>query len=555
MHKLTDFFHRHSRSSSYQSLHRDPAAPAPKPEATAFPTEADIYRHRKQRGVNLGSWFVLERWIIESPFRSAAAPGQSDLDVARGQDAKQVLEHHWDTWITRADWEWLAQHGINTVRIPIGYYHICGADASVLNGTDFAEHQHVFEGAWGRITDAISTAHQFNIGVLLDLHSAPGKQNRDSHSGTSAPTPAFFTPQNMAHTTHILTTLARHLPSLPNIVGIELLNEPQPDSHDDALRRWYTDTILSVRDAAPQMPVYISDCWRTDEYGGFVAALSKAPQRLDGVVLDHHLYRCFTGEDVNTRAEAHARALVDANAGTPSMFARVVQNLQSAGGAMVVGEFSGALNPNSLAHLGGGPAEMKARKAYLKAEIELFERYCAGWFFWTYKKESRDLGWGFRDAVEAGIWPGVGLVVRNECERDAGRSGRRNTMMDKALAEHTSYWDQYPGNYEHFRFGDGFVQGWDDAYERFLCAGASSPVPVPELGFKGPWAKRRAEGYVRAKGGAGNVWEYGECFCCLWWCGHGFDDGVDGVCVEHGLIQGVDAARRDFIQIYCEGGA
>jgi glucan 1,3-beta-glucosidase len=97
----------------------------------------DVYRYRKQRGVNLGecivllcvllltsvadegSWFTLERWISESPFQSAQHPGQSDFDVASGPGAKQVLEKHWDTWITDVDWAWLSDHGINTVRIPV----------------------------------------------------------------------------------------------------------------------------------------------------------------------------------------------------------------------------------------------------------------------------------------------------------------------------------------------------------------------------------------------------------------------------------------------------
>jgi glucan 1,3-beta-glucosidase len=94
-----------------------------------------LYRYRKQRGVNLGklalhgfskpvkgdsgSWFVLERWISESPFKSAVGSGQSDLDVAKGSNAKQVLEDHWDSWITPSDFEWLAARGINTVRIPV----------------------------------------------------------------------------------------------------------------------------------------------------------------------------------------------------------------------------------------------------------------------------------------------------------------------------------------------------------------------------------------------------------------------------------------------------
>ena len=62
---------------------------------------------------------MLERWITETPFREAEAPAQSDLDVAKGANAKEILERHWDTWITEADWAWLAEKGINTVRIPV----------------------------------------------------------------------------------------------------------------------------------------------------------------------------------------------------------------------------------------------------------------------------------------------------------------------------------------------------------------------------------------------------------------------------------------------------
>ena len=71
------------------------------------------------RSAHAGSWFVLERWIANTPFQHAKAPAQSDLDVALGQNAKEVLEHHWDTWITEEDFAWIAQRGLNSVRIPV----------------------------------------------------------------------------------------------------------------------------------------------------------------------------------------------------------------------------------------------------------------------------------------------------------------------------------------------------------------------------------------------------------------------------------------------------
>ena len=77
-----------------------PTGPPPKP-----PNPSLIPRYRKQRGVNLGSWFVLEGWMApQSVFREAVKPRQSDMDVAKGKDAKRILEEHWDSWITDEDW-------------------------------------------------------------------------------------------------------------------------------------------------------------------------------------------------------------------------------------------------------------------------------------------------------------------------------------------------------------------------------------------------------------------------------------------------------------------
>ena len=101
-------------------------------------TRNDIYRFRKQRGVNLGmyyvdvpseslfvhlgSWFVLEKWITGRPF--AISGGSCDLDVGRHPNGKSILEHHWDTWITTEDWMWIDERGLNSVRIPVSHISI-----------------------------------------------------------------------------------------------------------------------------------------------------------------------------------------------------------------------------------------------------------------------------------------------------------------------------------------------------------------------------------------------------------------------------------------------
>lgn len=273
-----------------------------------------------------------------------------------------------------------------------------------------------------------------------DLHAAPGKQNRDSHSGTSAKDPQFFTKSNMKHTTQTLITLLEqltrfaqsHNPPLSNLVGIELINEPASDHNHSMLEGWYTETSVALRRIDPSIPIYIGDAWMTDHYASFIERQSG---RLPFLVLDHHLYRCFTESDANTTVEQHVTNLSEPNSDTAQMLGRVSQKLgaQSVGGALVIGEWSGALNPGSLQGLEN---DIESRRNFVRAQLALFDVHCAGWYFWTYKKEqSGDKGWSLTDAVSAGVFP---LVVGLRCDvehlrHDYDRPSRRQIAKDGAF--------------------------------------------------------------------------------------------------------------------------
>ncbi len=139
-------------------------------------TLATIYRYRRQQSVNLGSLFVLESWMVPSLFACAAQPAISELDVANGWEgsARALLERHWDTWITEEDFQWMASIGINTIRLPLGYWHL---PTEHTTGTAYESVSHIYEGAWPRVIRTVSMAANHEIGVLIDLHGAPGSQN------------------------------------------------------------------------------------------------------------------------------------------------------------------------------------------------------------------------------------------------------------------------------------------------------------------------------------------------------------------------------------------
>lgn len=246
------------------------------------------------------------------------------------------------------------------------------------------------------------------------------------------------------------------------------------------------------------LPLYIHDAWNTSQYASLVHSRPDS----DFVVLDHHLYRCFTPHDQSLSGEQHASSLPRDE---------FMHYSDATRGNFVVAEFSAALNPRSMGNSDAGEQD-RQRRVFARGEVEMFERSCGGWWWWTYKKEGGwDAGWSIRDAVRAEIMPSrVGM-------RTKGKGGcgnnvkQRNALASHALEQHARYWETHKGTYEHWRFEVGFKQGWDDAFLFFQFAQDAPGVerPASELGFVGQWLRRRTVEHVLDYGGSKNVWEFG----------------------------------------------
>ena len=164
-----------------------------------------------------------------SLFLCASGPKVSELDIAYGwgsvEGARSVLERHWDTWISQSDMDYLAGIGINTVRLPIGYWNL---GPEHIRGTNYDKVSSVYQNSWPRVKRAINMAGKSGLGVLVDLHGAVGSQNGQGHSGVSDGVTGLFQSQsNMDRTADVLTFLMKELASVTNVVGIQMLNEPK----------------------------------------------------------------------------------------------------------------------------------------------------------------------------------------------------------------------------------------------------------------------------------------------------------------------------------------
>ena len=83
------------------------------PASLQEPSPLDVLRYRYQHGTNLGSIFVLEKWLTGSMYQdgsdSAELAAVTGNIKAMGLDAaRQKFENHWETYISDSDLDWLA---------------------------------------------------------------------------------------------------------------------------------------------------------------------------------------------------------------------------------------------------------------------------------------------------------------------------------------------------------------------------------------------------------------------------------------------------------------
>lgn len=108
--------HTSSNQQSFAPANQQPQQPISNqdgPENIQSPHPLEVMRYRYQHGTNLGSVFVLERWLTGSMFQegsggSAELAAIEGLVKANGIDAtKDKFERHWREYCSDEDLDWL----------------------------------------------------------------------------------------------------------------------------------------------------------------------------------------------------------------------------------------------------------------------------------------------------------------------------------------------------------------------------------------------------------------------------------------------------------------
>lgn len=330
--------------------------------------------NNKLKGVNLGGWLVLEKWMTPSVFAGTNANDEYSLCIELGEAKHETLEKHRRGFITAEDFKWIAESGLNAVRIPVGYWVSGDAEPYVgcIEFLDWAMHQ----------------AQEYDLRVLIDLHGAPGSQNGWDHSGRSGVLDWYGNPDNIARSLQTIELLAKRYKSHPALWGIELLNEPRADIPLGVLTEYYRQGYDIVRKhCGDRVAVVVSDSFRMKEMRYEVGKLD-----LRNCVLDCHMYQIFSESDRALSYSGHIeKALLD--------WSYDIEDVQKSI-PVIVGEWSAVLSHVTYEGF-TATQQYQAQVAYAAAQQLSFDDAC-GWFYWNLKTESGGL-WSLQDAHKRGI--------------------------------------------------------------------------------------------------------------------------------------------------------
>jgi len=230
------------------------------------------------RGVNLGSMFIIENWMASTEFKNIGCPSAKSefdcvLDVGQST-ANTNFAKHWNTWITQADIQAMQSYGLNTIRIPVGYW--------IFKELKYSS-EHFPEGQLPFLDKIVGWASDAGFYIIIDLHGAPYAQTQDAFTGQLAapPTtsnPDFFQSSQYERALQFLGESSRCPPTRDlspdlsiekmtarihgtnayrNVGMIELVNEPirVQNSLTQSMRSSYYPDAFSVRKAPLTSPL------------------------------------------------------------------------------------------------------------------------------------------------------------------------------------------------------------------------------------------------------------------------------------------------------------
>lgn len=373
----------------------------------------------KLRGVNLGNWLSLEKWMEPELFSGFEGEDETDLFTKLPrEEAMARVRKHYETFITEEDFAFMARAGVNLVRIPIPYY-IYGEEGRPAS-IDCLDR-------------AFDWAEKDGMKVLIDLHSVRGGQNGFDNSGACGLCTWHKHPEYVEETLTLLEKIARRYAARKGLFGIGPINEPANGNimalntflfrdkypervaqsepvPDSFLEQFYLDVYRRIKPLLPEDAVIVlSDQFDLSRWANFMPV-----DEYPGVWLDAHKYLTFSegmfaydglpsGYAYRAKADQIQGGLILQNylRLIKDVFAQEVLTAQKYH-PVLVGEWCLVQNMEDIKKA-RNPEEIKNLYRQLAdAHLEIWEQ-AEGGCYWSYKVTDKEPeAWDFRSCINNG---------------------------------------------------------------------------------------------------------------------------------------------------------
>ena len=315
------------------------------------------------RGTALGGWLVLEPWLTPSLFYQFLdastkwgddAPNHIGLDsytfcTALGkEEANKQLRRHWQAWVKEEHIQYLAQNGVDTIRIPVGDWMY----------VPYEPYIGCMDGAMDELNRILQLCLKYDIKALIDVHAMKGSQNGLDNSGNTERLKWVSTlssggeavyehwnirggdwigsynstthqydninTTNIEHSLNVIRKLVDVHKSDPVVIGVEPVNEPWWPTPIDTLKQFYWDSYQIIQSVRPDWITLLHDSFRLVPgiWGDFMI-------NCPNYAIDSHLYQAWAWEMPPEWFEEHA-----------CYDGEMVRIMESIGVPVIVGEWS-----------------------------------------------------------------------------------------------------------------------------------------------------------------------------------------------------------------------
>lgn len=359
------------------------------------------------RGVNLGGWLLLERFVTPYLFAISDCDLRGDFRTFPGQLsgppsdnpstaigsldksnitlckpvlpypideytlsgafpskplARAYLERHWQTFVTYQDLQDIKDSGLDYVRVPLPHW-IFG---------DIKEGEPWVDGQWPFFARLVSWCRKVGLQVWPDIHTAPGSQNGFDNSGqwlNYGPTGKGWSDSDVyvSRSIEVVKALVQRIKQegMQDVVtGIGVLNEPFKDVPIDVIKRFNEATLSIIREGlGKDTKVFIPDLFNSTLWND---GYWSDPEKYTNTILDSHYYHVFAEEPRALSPKQHIAYVCRYNAHytTGCCYQKDQDNrvVPSRGISRMIGEWSAAFDTLVVDKLAAVMDEIVSRK-------------------------------------------------------------------------------------------------------------------------------------------------------------------------------------------------